>query len=146
MNMTKGVIIGAVGGLLTILATLLPWADQFGAGGISIGNVSGILTGFGTLVLIIGIIGLVLALLARGVGTVVCGVLSLLISLFWFGAWSLVSGLINVTAGGSNGVGYGTYVALVGAIISIVGGIILMGEKKKAALVPAPMAPAPPVA
>jgi len=145
MDMTKGKIIGLVGALLTIVATLLPWASGLGAGGVTIATeVMGLLTGFGTLVLILGIISGVMALVGRGVGTVVCGVLALLVTLFWFGAWSFISGLLNWT-GGSNSVGYGTYIAVIGSILLIVGGALLIGEKKKMAAAPMPTA-APPTA
>jgi len=144
VNMTKGVMIGLVGGIVTIVATLLPWASNVSVGDITLTpDILGILTGFGTIVLILGVIGLVLALLARGVGTMVCGIIALLFSIFWMGAWSFVSEFINIT-GSDNAVGYGTYLSMVGAILLIVGGVLLMGEKKKAVQAPPPMQ-APPM-
>lgn len=142
MEFTKGRIIGLVGGIMIVLATVLPWVGGLGAGGISL-DVMGMLTGFGTIVLVIGIIGLVLALLGRGVGTIVCGVLSLLITLFWFGVWSWIS-TVWVAAGGTSSVGYGTYIAIIGAILAIVGGAMMIGEKKKAKTAAAPAVPAAP--
>jgi len=133
-EMTIGLIIGVVGGILTILATVLPWVSVPGSGIIST-DVMGLLTGFGTIVLVIGILGLVLALLSKGLLTILCGILSLLITFFWYGALSFISSWF-VVIGDTTSMGYGTFIAFIGAILLIIGGIMI-NEETKAVMTPA---------
>jgi hypothetical protein len=135
IQLTTGAIIGLIGGILIILATILPWASVPSTGVFST-DVMGLLTGFGTIVLIMGILGLVLALLSKGFWTILCGVVSLLITLCWYGALSFISSWFLVI-GGTISLGYGTFFAIIGAILLIIGGIIV-SEEQKAATAPAP--------
>lgn len=130
MKITKGFIIGLIGGILTILATILPWSSGPGIGESPM-DVMGAASGFGTVVLIIGVIGIILAYLSRGILTMIFGVLALLVTFIWVGALSYLSSWF-VSFGGTNSVGYGTYIAIVGAILLILGGIIIHEENKAA--------------
>ena len=146
-----GRIVGIVGGLLTIIGCILPWMTvQSSIASVSLWGI--LFIPFGTLAFIFGIIGLILVALGKrgpAIGAFVMGILAFIFVLL---GWVMASVMADFFAGYVSGTGvtvtvdYGVYLALVGAIILMIGSILAMSEAKKAAevpLMPGPMAPEP---
>jgi len=143
--MKKGVIVGIVGGILTVLGVVLPWASS------EFGSVSGLFTLPGTAIgttifgyplLILGILGLLMALPGKkglAVGTIIMGIIAMLLGLVVIGFVGLVSNI----SGGVASMGIGAILCLVGPIIMILGGFMIRSEAKKEAMAP-PVPPAAP--
>ncbi|MFQ5910262.1 MAG: hypothetical protein ACE5IJ_06015 [Thermoplasmata archaeon] len=137
-----GRIVGIIGGLLTFVGALLPWATVESALiSPQTQTFMGAATGIGgILVLIFGIIGLILVATGKrgpAIGGIILGVLALIFALLaWVGlaAWAEVFGGLGSTLTTE----YGIYISLVGSIILIIGSALAMGEAKKAEV---PMAP-----
>lgn len=142
MKIGMGAIIGLVGGLLVIVGTFLPWANVTG-GGVSEDVTGAMVPIFGLLVILFGVLGLVFAVIPRpvfGILAMVFGILALVFLLIAYLGISLVSGI----SGGSVSLSYGLYLALIGAILLIVGGPLAYRDAKRAQAPPMPMPMAPP--
>ncbi len=152
MKIRPGWILGVVGGLLTVVGAALPWATVSGGSLAAPETFSGITVGIGGIaVLLFGILGLVCVAIPNKITAIlamVWGILALAL-----GALTLVglAAIAAIAAGSGSGVGvtteYGAYLALVGALVLVVGSVIAYTEAKKAAA-PPPMPPgfAPPMA
>jgi len=144
MGIKKGVIVGIIGGILTVLGVILPWAAS------EFGSVSGLYTIPGTAIgttifgyplLILGILGLLMALPGKkglAMGTIIMGIIAMLLGLIVIG----FVGLISDISGGVASMGIGAILCLVGPIVMILGGFMIRSDVKKEMMAP----PAPPAA
>ena len=131
-KLTTGLIIAMIGGILMIVGVFLPWATASYTptyGDKVEETVSG-LNLFGFLILFMGILVIVLSLLKKPVGTIVCSVIGLLLSLLPLAVIGWLVSAIETTAesvgstdfGASMGIGI--ILCFVGSIIGLVGGIV----------------------
>lgn len=149
MAMGKGAIIGILGGILVLVGCVLPWLSvSYTLLGVPLSiSLSGFGIWQGLLALIFGILGLIMAVLRKKVTSIlalVFGILALLmivLAMMEIGAVTAQYQLLGY-AGISIGMGFGIYIALIGAILLMAGGGIGMMEAGKA---PAPMMPPPPM-
>ena len=147
-----GRIVGIVGGILTLVGCLLPWLTV--SSSLESISVLGIIVPpwLAMLAFIFGIIGLILVAIGKrgpAIGALVMGILAFVFVII---EWMLLVVIASFAEGLVSGTGvtvtidYGVYVALVGAIILIIGSIMAMSEAKKAAaapMMPGPMPPEP---
>lgn len=150
MKIGPGWITGILGGLITIVGTVLPWATISGGSLTTPLTIPGTLTILGIAVLVFGVLGLVCVAIPKKITAIlgiVWGVLALLVGLLTLAGLAAAAA---VAAGSGTGyvvtTQYGAYLALIGALILIVGSALAYTEAKKAAAPPPMMAPpmAPP--
>ncbi len=154
MKIRPGWILGILGGVITIMGTVLPWATVSGGSLTTPLTFSGITVGFGgILVLLFGLLGLICVAIPKKV-TAILGIVMGIIALLW-AVLTLIglAAIAAVAAGSGTGVAvtteYGAYLALVGTLVLIVGSAIAYTEARKAAAPPpmtppmAPMTPPP---
>ncbi len=146
MKVGLGMVLGIVGGLLTLIGAVLPWATVSGGTLTSPMVFTGYGIGYGgILVLVFGVLGLICVAIPKKVTAILAliwGILALL-----FAVLSVVGlAAIAQTVGGS-GVSvtteYGVYVSLVFSLVLIVGSALAYREARKAAApgMAPPMAP-----
>ncbi|HYM39035.1 MAG TPA: hypothetical protein VEY12_02670 [Thermoplasmata archaeon] len=154
MKVRPGWILGIVGGLITIVGAVLPWATVSGGSLAAPLTFSGATVGLGGIaVLLFGVLGLICVAIPNRITAIlglVWGILALLLALLTLVGLAAIAAL---AAGSGTGVTvttqYGAYLALVGTLVLIVGSAIAYTEAKKAAappMMPPPVAPpmAPP--
>ena len=154
MKIRPGWILGILGGLVTVVGAVLPWATVSGGSLSAPMTFSGATVGFGgILVLVFGVLGLICVAIPRKVGAIlgiVWGVLAILLGLLTMVGLAAIA----ATAAGSGSsvtvtTEYGVYVSVIGALLLIIGSAIAYTEARKAAAPPmvappmAPMAPPP---
>ncbi len=151
MKIRPGWTLGIIGGLLAIVGTLLPWATVAGGSLAAPETFSGVSVGlFGILFLILGLLGLIFVAIPNRITAIlglVWGVLALLIGLLTLlGLAALAAAAAGTGTGVTVTTEYGVYVAMVGALLLIVGSGLAYGEARRAAAPPMmapPMAPPP---
>ena len=121
-SITSGGIIAMVGGILIIVAMVLPWVDTSNLLG---GQVySGFETGiFGILTLIFAILIIILALVKKPLGAGILGILSLIFVIIPLIVVEAIFGLLAAGTGLSL-FSYGWYLALIGSILAMIGGFV----------------------
>lgn len=132
-TMTSGLIIAMIGGLLMIVGVFLPWAttsytipltDQVVEDSINGMNL------FGYLVLFMGILVLLMAVLKKPVGAIICSVIGMLLALIPLALIGMLVNLIETaakltgTTDFSASIGIGIILCFVGSILGLVGGIV----------------------
>ena len=120
MNKQTLVIIGLVGGIVAAVGVFLPWVNIFGFTSSGSGSNQGlvILLG-GVLAMVGGIVALVVKNAPSAVSYLIpVGGLIALLSWLWFGADAGFGNLSNFS--------YGLWIALVGAILALVGTLGVM--------------------
>jgi len=147
MKVGLGMVLGIVGGLLTLIGAVLPWATVSGGTLTSPMVFTGYGIGYGgILVLVFGVLGLICVAIPKKVTAILAliwGILALL-----FAVLSVVGlAAIAQTVGGS-GVSvtteYGVYVSLVFSLVLIIGAALTYREARKAAPSMAPPMSPPP--
>ncbi len=134
--MSTSVILGLVGGILVLVSMFLPWLNYSDFLGNAI-TVNGIGAGlFGLLMLIFGVIGIAMMFLKNPTMPLLTAIFGILAIVFWLLAYlglSIIAGASSLTGGTVTfEVGFGAYIAPVGAILMVVGGFMRRGELKKA--------------
>jgi hypothetical protein len=122
-TITSGGVIAMVGGLMLIISLVLPWIDipsLLGGSDVYTGFQTPI---FGILTLIFAVLIIILALVKRPLGSGILGIISLIIVIFPLLIFGVLFGSVGVEVGLSL-FSYGWYLALVGSILAIIGGII----------------------
>lgn len=144
MKIGMGAILGAIGGIIALIGTFLPWGTVTLLG-IPIGIPGW--AGVGFLTVIFAILGLVLVLIPKKITAIlalVFGVLALVFALLQYLGVSAVVALAQL-GGGTGSMGVGGYISMLGCILLIVGGGMAYSAagKMSAPMSPMPMAPPP---
>src|SRR4030042_2424865 len=141
--MKMGRVLGIIGGILVLLGSILSWADVSGGTLVGTLSVSGLLAG-GMLSLIFGILGLIMVAIPKKV-TAILGLIFGILALLWLllafigpnafaQTWGARGTSVTIT------IGFGIYVAMIGAILLVLGSGIAI---KDAGAKPAPPIQAP---
>ncbi len=147
MKIGPGWILGVVGGILALVGSFLPWISV-SDGTTTLTLIGAIIPIFGWLFLIFAILGLILVAIPNKITAIlgmVFGILALIMGIVTVALTSLIANIVGGTGTGVTvSIGYGAYVALVGAVLLMIGGPIAYSQWKKAAIAPAAPAMMPP--
>jgi uncharacterized membrane protein YjgN (DUF898 family) len=132
-KLTTGLIIAMIGGILMIVGVFLPWASSTYTDPNTGSKFESTINGmnlFGYLVLFMGILVLLMAVLKKPVGAIICSVIGMLLSLI---PLALIGWLVNVAETAADlvgstdfeaNMGIGIILCFVGSILGLVGGIV----------------------
>jgi uncharacterized membrane protein YjgN (DUF898 family) len=132
-QLTSGLIIAMLGGILMIVGIFLPWATSSytdpNTGAKFESSING-MNLFGYLVLFMGILVILMAVLKKPVGAIITSVIGMLLSLI---PLALIGWLVNVAETAADligstdfsaSMGIGIILCFVGSILGLVGGIV----------------------
>ncbi len=167
MKIGKGAILGLIGGLLGLVGVFLPWFTvsalgvSFGFTGLQLASatidVGGVpfpnpyanvfsIAVYGTIAF--SVLGLIVVMLGKKITAILAALFGVLtLAMAGLGAAQATALAATIPPGipVTAGAGVGIYLSIVGGLLLLIGGILAIGDAKKAMMSGAPMPMAPPM-